>query len=692
MKQIKRHFQFAALTTGWLLIPALASAISMSISPSGTALKLQSGATQSWTATATAPGCQTPPTYNLIKRPTHGLLALHADFASNGQYSFTNSDQGQGRLGAVKEELVIGATCAAESVSVTIELSDATSSCSGSILGSVIFNNTATPESSSIKTNLALLAGCAKSSTTIATGLGGNAINKENFHVLTRDTSTEPHKLMLKIGAEASEVQEKMYGSEQQLSYFADGNHLFELNRLRDTADWLSGTDANGTANITPDNDVATNAYGTMTMKQLIQHIAAGHTLYGMVRVKVGLQKGQRGACTANCTLNTLRQTVAANSLYGFCANNTNAGLCTTTTSCAPGKDFNNLGAGTSICGISLPASAKLQVKGSLMFDFVDYLSGQPITLAELPFAPRELYFMVRLPVMINWSNDANNDGAMDGMLKINSVTANLTSRGFINNSGINFSDISQEAKDAYAFQVGKPLTTSDFNALSEADKYHLLMPSGYAGAWGEVFDKLNIDAATWKSLPPTGCIDSSNSACEKFGVPDEASGIITLNNVRSSRFEDIPSYLYSGGLIDMHSHVNVSGLMYVPQAMEMEALDNNLSGQTITIHQYVSGAIVVRDGFYIQANNSARSITVISADPSSYSTAKTISSTSNSGFIAEISGPGTPPSSDTDTTNSGNNVSDSSPCIGCQGAGNNGGNSSGGSPGSRIWMEVRPE
>ena len=48
---------------------------------------------------------------------------------------------------------------------------------------------------------------------------------------------------------------------------------------------------------------------------------------------------------------------------------------------------------------------------------------------------------------LINWANDANLDGAMDGMDKIKSVTTGLTSRGEISNTGINFSDVSQPVR-----------------------------------------------------------------------------------------------------------------------------------------------------------------------------------------------------------------------------------------------------
>jgi hypothetical protein len=245
--------------------------------------------------------------------------------------------------------------------------------------------------------------------------------------------------------------------------------------------------------------------------------------------------------------------------------------------------------------------------------------------------------------------------------------------------SNILLTDIPQESLDAYAYQVGNTLDPNvaadvvTFNNLSYADKYHMLMPSGYAKGWADAFTNLGITTAIWKTLPPT----STCSGCDKFGAPADANTTMDANDVRSKGFEDIPAYLYSGGLIDMHGHVNISGLIYVPQAMELEA-------KSATTRQYVSGAIVIRDGFYIEADNST--ITVISANPQTYSTAKrTISATTPPTFSAEPGGPGAPPPGDVP----GGGDDPRSPCIGCSTGG--GGGSAGGASSKRLWMEIRP-
>ena len=144
-----------------------------------------------------------------------------------------------------------------------------------------------------------------------------------------------------------------------------------------------------------------------------------------------------------------------------------------------------------------------------------------------------------------------------------------------------------------------------------------MMLPSGYADGWAEAFDKLNITAADWSTIP---------GMTKQFRIPSDASGVMTANVIRSGNFEDIPTYLYSGGLIDMHDHVNVSGLVYVPQGMELEA---KVTGIT---KQYLSGAIIIRDSFYIEAKDGT--VTVISSDPLSYSSVRrALPATTANGF-----------------------------------------------------------
>ena len=555
--------------------------------------------------------------------------------------------------------------------------------------GDVIFDATSTPNTVAVGANLVFYAGGTKGQTAIGTGFGGNAISINRFQTLVRDTSVKPNDLLLYIGQNTTVVRDKQINTAGAFNYFASGNHLFELNRLRTTADWIS-QDSNGDAvpdNITPDAGVPFGTYGTLSMQQFIDNIVSGRVMYGPVRVKVPLEL--RGSSTGTAT-NALGNSVNANTLYGFCSN-TSAGLCT----CAPGtRNFSRIKEGGTVCGRTMPSNAKIKVRGSLLWDFVDNLTGQPVELGSLPFAPRDLYFMVDIPILVDWADDANDDGAMDNMPYIQSLTTGMTGTNPINVTTsigtLDFTKVPQESKDSYLFATGTPLTATVYAGLNRPTQYHLLMPSGYETGWADAFNKLNITAATWANLPPTSCVTHTGAACTKFGVPPGVTGVMTADDIRSDRFEDIPTYLYSGGLIDMHDHVNISGLIYVPQAMELEALST-----TDPTQQYIYGAVVVRDTFFIGVRDNT--ITAFVAGPETYSTALTTMSSSGSlnggpalaGFTYggnSGSGGGSSSSPSTSPPSAGN------VCIGCgspTGAGGSGGGS--GTPGTARWVEIHP-
>ncbi len=524
----------------------------------------------------------------------------------------------------------------------------AAASC-GAGSGAVIIDNTATPAVVAIGANLGFRCS-GKNTTAIVSGYGGNAINISDFDVLARKQNTPMDQLQLFIGKSNATVSEFNYGTANQFDLFAAGKHLFDLDRLRVVSDWISN-------NVTPDAGVTAGTYGTITLNQFLANIAAGKTMYGMVRVLVPLEAGQ-----SSSTLNALKTPVPSGSLYGFCSSTSAPGC-----SCSPGSSasFGKIEAGVTLCGNAIPANAKIKVKGGLFWDFVDGATNRPLDLAELSFVPRELYFKVTIPIMVNWAHDLDDNGAMDNMDLAKAYITGYADTDVVSATYL-FADVPQESKDQYQFETGTALTQALFDALDPATRYHMMLPSGYADGWAAAFDKLNITAADWSTIP---------GMAKPFRVPTGVTGVMTANDVRTEGFEDIPTYLYSGGLIDMHSHVNVSGLVYVPQGMELEAKDAGIS------RQYVSGAIIVRDSFFIEAKSGT--ITVISSDPLSYSTVRR-----------------TPPSA---TTSSQSNLSFSSSAFdnsggsgGGAGSSNTGGSGGGaggtGSPGKVNWQEIRPQ
>jgi len=110
--------------------------------------------------------------------------------------------------------------------------------------GEVIVDNTATSAVIAIGANLGFYCD-GKSSTAIDDGYGGNAINISDFQVVQRGSDAD--ELQVFVGKSENTISEFQYGTDEQFDLFADGKHLFDLERLRTAADWIR-------ANVTPDS------------------------------------------------------------------------------------------------------------------------------------------------------------------------------------------------------------------------------------------------------------------------------------------------------------------------------------------------------------------------------------------------------------------------------------------------------
>lgn len=597
----------------------------------------------------------------------------------------------------------------------------------------------------------------------------------------------------------------------KRATYFANGQHLFDLDRIRAAADYLydyrtgilnpttlltsGGVSRMG---IVPSATHPEGTYGTISWRQFLTNIKNSQPMYGIVRVLIPLQMGTAAGdpCTSptgsgikNAMYNTVFKDstgatvtytacASAAQVFGFCA--TATGMCGTTGGASntggPGLGGTAIGAGATMSGVTFPGDASIRVYGSLLFDYVSdnnytvtpltgspnrrvsYRTGDAIDLDNLHFdAKAWTYIMVQVPIIVNPANDncvntgapitnyagcvqalnaagqVIGDGAMDNLEYIDSLTTQTanTNGTYQFAAPIDYAQVPQEAKDAYRYQTGKTLDAIEFGKLNLANQYHSLMPSGYPGGWAKAFQELNITASAWTAMP-LGTDPTTSQPRPSFAVPPAtaANGILTIDDIRNNAFEDIPVYLYSGGLVDMHYHVNVSGLVYVPQSLELEARNENCnfispthgagwnynqwfmhaatgygtgSGELCLMgRQYVIGAVIMRDGFYIESSpngvpapplasgatiTGSGTITLFSSDPNSFSSMRVLAkaSTPNS-FTATA-----PSSSGIDKLT----VQGSSPTPGGSFGTIVGGNTGGGSntipPGANQWIQIRP-
>lgn len=635
--------------------------------------------------------------FKITRQPQHGIASITGLNPRRAIYTYTSQS-----TRSSSDHFSFSATHREDplcriSRTVYVKINDpCRNSNNSSAEGRVIFDNTANSMNSVINTNLSFQTGCTRSQTTVGSGdgKGVNGINVEDYQIIM--PAEDSSKIDVYTGAQNwtgdNLVQDNNYSSQtSRLTYFKSGEHLFDIDRLRWTADWLGNP-----RNVSPRADVAEGTYGTITLKQFLHNVATKTPMYGVVRVLVPLEKPvcQGGAddvpdnvstrieCLGSQTSTNALGRQTSELLYRFCDDSQTSFLC----SCSPRRSdslvdiselpediqnmrFQSIRESNNICGIEMPEDARIIVNGTLFWDFVDFAHdpesrnpihgfARPIPLSQLPYHARELYFKVDVPILVNSAfkddgleeipHDIYSSEFVNLVDEIASYTANVN--GPIGGEAssvaleIPLASIPDSSKELYKTLMDSELDAESWDALTAAEKYHLLMPSGYARGWAAAFEKLGITAGKWKTLPMGN--NAHGDPFEKFSVPASAptNEPLSVEYIHSADFEDMPVYLYSGGLIDMHDHVYISGLVYVPQAMELEAVQPaNFTPSGISystdpkfIRQVIVGAVVVRDGFYIHAGRNRyndaegvgqsgrESITILSADPMSYSTIRT--------------------------------------------------------------------
>lgn len=689
------------------------------------------------TASSTVSGGTPPYVYSVssVASTLHGTVTINS---STGVLTYTPTT---GYVGNAQFNVTVASTCGSNPSStrvatVVVESTNSTGTIgttTGGVVsgGAIIIDNTPNPGTPGIVTNMATVVGGKNF------GLG-NAFNISGVQVMQRDTTTDTtkHLLVDEIGVtNTKSTSYQNYGTKRQSTYFANGQHLFDLDRMRKTANWMrvpssvTVPDAATLNNIAGINQITPTAtppatctsyvavtsvpnspstpiglpvggchpagtYGTITWAEFLDNIKNNRTMYGVVRILVPLKLGSTASSN-----NALNQTVGSANIYGFCNVTTEwcADSPTSSTDIKPGAAV----VGNNSVAVTIPTTGQIKVRGTLMFDFVNGTNdtvlgtpGHPIGLANLPFNPRDIYFKVSVAINVNAANDKDGNGVLDNADYINGITKNITctsypcsttipADGTGNSPAILNTQVPQDSIDAYNQQYGTnylsntdPAFVTKFNALNKPSQYHMLMASGYAQGWADAFAELNVTANQWKSMG--------------YLVPDDATltSPLTVNSIRNSQFEDIPVYLYTGGLVDMHHHMNVSGLIYVPQSAEIEAKMNDAANPT---RMYMMGGLIVRDGFYLEGK--LNGMILISSDPSSYASLRVLSSAIQGAMMSSAlstvhdssSGAASPYGVGLSSGGSGGNGSTNADLI----VGGGGGS---GKVSKTRWIEIRPK
>ncbi len=449
----------------------------------------------------------------------------------------------------------------------------------------VILDNTGSTREPGVTTNLPTSdgAGCPLANV-MARTCNSFDVNQDQFQVINRTPDNSIEGLVGVTNPNVGSFNNR--GTNRALDLFDGDNELFDLDRLRRAADSLSGP-------IPPINTIPSppRTTGSITWAEFVANAAVGRQMNGIVRVKVPLMfnqvngKPQPGLCPKRAARLGAQNAQNAVDLQTICG-------------CAPGVD--TVLGDNEECGIKFEPNANINVRGSLFIDWVTCDANQtPVTLANLRRAPaRTLNIQVNVPININ---PAPAD-PLKNVANLRNI-ANLSCAGArcdtVISAPIPFALVPRSSLDSFRADTGINLDATIFSQLNRAEQYHLLLPSGYVDGWQEAFTRLGMTTTAWKNLG--------------FRIDDSKGTTITNDIIRSDRFEDLPALIYTGGLVQITNNVNISGLLYIPQFMEMQ---NNAMNGT----QYVSGAVIVRDAFHISGNPANNGITYYANDPNTYS------------------------------------------------------------------------
>ncbi|MDQ6989132.1 MAG: hypothetical protein Q9M19_04555, partial [Mariprofundaceae bacterium] len=189
-------------------------------------------------------------------------------------------------------------------------------------------------------------------------------------------------------------------------------------------------------------------------------------------------------------------------------------------------------------------------------------------------------------------------------------------------------------------FCIGKEDCGVNGTDNHNGDKTHLMFPSGYMHGWKVALAALDMSADEWNNMltgiaTPVGSIPAASlweqiqNSCDgtmcRLGRPFSVSDIglykaVSLEQNQGKYFfvtedattgyglldgawQDIPTQMYSGGLLDMHAHSNMNGIIYTPGPLEWEPGNSNYD--TGVHMSYVTGSIITGYGSYTK-NRSA--------------------------------------------------------------------------------------
>lgn len=166
----------------------------------------------------------------------------------------------------------------------------------------------------------------------------------------------------------------------------------------------------------------------------------------------------------------------------------------------------------------------------------------------------------------------------------------------------------------------------------NNGDMLHLLFPNGYMHGWKVALAALDMNADDWNNLltdldvnqadqnnphknygdaarpkgspfnttADDGFADAATLAANQDDYFKVEADLTTGYALLTGEWKDIPGEMYVGGLLDMHAHANICGVVYTPGPLEWEP-GNSDYGNNDNHLAYISGAIITGYGSYVK-------------------------------------------------------------------------------------------
>ena len=184
------------------------------------------------------------------------------------------------------------------------------------------------------------------------------------------------------------------FGQNTQARLFETNSHLFDIDKFRDAAKELRKSNTS----------LPAFTYGNITWQQFIENVASARTMYGIVRVEIPLQRLSDDTSSKS---SKKRYRSRSGKRYGFCGKSK-----INTCGCSPGVKIEGGGEedyketeikpGETICDVKIPSFARIDVRGAILFDWVDCDTRHPIKPEDLSESAEDLAIEVSVPVIVN--------------------------------------------------------------------------------------------------------------------------------------------------------------------------------------------------------------------------------------------------------------------------------------------------